>query len=135
MYIPCLDLQLLNALLKCKRHYRYACEDCKQVSHAICTRLEKKINTCNINTKCQAWKCDSCSSRSLLFFHVMNWTSCSEEIDESAVITDTSSLLTSQPWIIEDRKRSSNDLLFTHLNVNSIQNKFDDLKILNRELK
>ena len=49
----------------------------------------------------------------LPFFDVMNWTSCSEVTDESAVITDDSSLLTSEPRIIADRKRNSNDLLFT----------------------
>ena len=65
----------------------------------------------------------------------MNWTLCIEETDESAVITDNSSLQTSEPWIIEERKRKPNNLLFTQLNINSIQNKFDDLKIFNRDLK
>lgn len=116
-----------------QRHYRYVCEDCKQISHAKCTQLA--VNTRNINTKCQAWKCDSCSLQTIPFFHVMNLTVCSEETDESAVITDISSSQTSEPWIIEKRKRNSTHLLFVHLNINSIRNKFDDLKILNRELK
>ena len=52
------------------------------------------------------------------------------------VITENSTLQTTEPWTIHERKRNSTDLLlFVHLNINRIQNKFDDLKILNRELK
>ena len=114
------------------RNHRYVCADCKQITHAKCTRLA--LNKCNTNTKCQAWKCDRCLLQTLPFFDVTNWSVCIDEADESMVINE-SSLQTSEPWIIEERKRNSTDLLLVHLNVNSIQNKHDDLKILNRELK
>ena len=65
----------------------------------------------------------------------MDGTVCSQEADESAGITEDSNSQVSEPWIIEERKRNSTDLLFVHLNINSIQNKFDDLKMLNKELK
>ena len=36
---------------------------------------------------------------------------------------------------MEQRKSYKHDLLMIHLNINSIQNKFDELKLLNRGLK
>ena len=40
-----------------------------------------------------------------------------------------------KPWILQDSRRSTSEVLLVHLNVNGIQNKFDDLKLLNKELK
>ena len=38
-------------------------------------------------------------------------------------------------WIIQERKRNTTDLMMVHLNINSCQNKLDDLILLNKELK
>ena len=40
-----------------------------------------------------------------------------------------------EPWIIQERKRNTTDLMMVHLNINSCQNKLDDLILLNKELK
>ena len=40
-----------------------------------------------------------------------------------------------EPDLIELRKTQHQDLLMVHLNINSVQNKFDELKLLNRILK
>ena len=40
-----------------------------------------------------------------------------------------------EPWIIHQRKRNTTDLMMVHLNINSCQNKLDDLILLNKELK
>ena len=37
--------------------------------------------------------------------------------------------------IIDDRENNSSEALIAHLNINSIQNKFDELKLLNEKLK
>ena len=37
--------------------------------------------------------------------------------------------------LINERKRNACEFLVIHLNVNSIQNKLDELKVLNRQLK
>ena len=37
--------------------------------------------------------------------------------------------------ILEERKNNSKSALVAHLNINSIQNKFEELKLLNDELK
>ena len=36
--------------------------------------------------------------------------------------------------IVEERKRNSSGALIVHLNINSVQNKFEELKILNNSL-
>ncbi|EDO29916.1 predicted protein [Nematostella vectensis] len=40
-----------------------------------------------------------------------------------------------EPWIIQERKRNSTDLMLIHLNINSCQNKLDELLLLNKELR
>ncbi|PFX19591.1 hypothetical protein AWC38_SpisGene16000 [Stylophora pistillata] len=40
-----------------------------------------------------------------------------------------------EPWIIQERKRNTTDLMMIHLNINSCQIKLDDLILLNKELK
>ena len=40
-----------------------------------------------------------------------------------------------EPWIIQERKRNTTDLMLVHLNIDSCQNKLDDLILLNKELK
>ena len=40
-----------------------------------------------------------------------------------------------KPWIIQGRKRNTTDLMMVHLNINSCQNKLDDLILLNKDLK
>ena len=40
-----------------------------------------------------------------------------------------------EPWIIQERKRNTTDLMMVHLNINSCQNKLDDLILLNKKLK
>ena len=37
--------------------------------------------------------------------------------------------------ILEERRNNSSGALVAHLNINSIQNKFEELKLLNNELK
>jgi len=38
-------------------------------------------------------------------------------------------------WIVEERKNNANSAFVAHLNINSIQNKFEELKLLNNLLK
>ena len=38
-------------------------------------------------------------------------------------------------WIVEERKNNANSAFVAHLNINSIQNKFEELKLLNDLLK
>ena len=40
-----------------------------------------------------------------------------------------------EPWIIQERKRNTTDLMMVHLNINSFQSKLDDLILLNKDLK
>ena len=37
--------------------------------------------------------------------------------------------------IIDERENNSSEALIAHLSINSIQNKFDELKLLNKKLK
>ena len=53
------------------------------------------------------------------------------ETDQYILLENTSN----EPDILEQRKIQHQDLLIVHLNINSIQNKFDELKLLNTELK
>ena len=49
---------------------------------------------------------------------------------------DSAKLLKNQPEVMEIRKKDSRDLLLFHLNINSIQNKFEELKsIITEDLK
>ena len=61
-----------------------------------------------------------------------------EELTEQpSVCTDTAlvNLNWNEPDLVEQRKSCKHDLLMIHLNINSIQNKFDELKLLNKGLK
>lgn len=40
-----------------------------------------------------------------------------------------------EPWIIQERKGNTTDLMLLHLNIDSRQNKLDDLILINKELK
>lgn len=40
-----------------------------------------------------------------------------------------------EPWITQERKGNTTDLMLLHLNIDSCQNKLDDLILINKELK
>ena len=59
-----------------------------------------------------------------------------ESLDSTAIVDIVDNVYDMpEPWIIEEKKRNISDLLMVHLNINSCQNKLDDLILVNNNLK
>ena len=114
------------------------CTECNVWSHAKCINLSKAGFKYYLDYPDIEWTCSLCSlpfrfEQSLV--GVENLTQHGGEgeyanEDVAGYANDLPKL-----WIIQERKRNTTDLMMVHLNINSCQNKLDDLILLNKELK
>lgn len=133
----------------CKKNVRnnqdaLLCVACKVWSHAKCLGMSKEIFKYYLNNPELDWVCSTCS----LPFNAISDADFAEELlfgvysllsrQETYIEADNAnqeSLNSSGNSIIEERQTNPSEALIIHLNINSLQNKFDELKILNETLK
>ena len=105
------------------------CTECKRRTHIRCSRVSPKEYAQLQQKPSYTWYCTNC-----LF-------SCLPGYDDEASTEDVNiidinlDLQVLRHDIIDYCKDNHHDLMIADLNINSVQNKFDDLKLLNRELK
>ena len=116
------------------------CVECECIKHLKCAGLTAKSSD-RLET---GWKCTKYSLKELPLFDAPISPGVNEIPDnthdaESKIDQDESYVHTLQPTvcssIVDERKADSRELMIAHLNINSLQNKFDDLQILNDSLK
>ena len=122
------------------------CADCNSWMHAKCLGLTKAAFKYYLDNPDIDWICLSCS----LPFATMDYPS---ETDANIQVNTTATDITMEASnfendyanedlpnsqvssILEERRNNSSGALVAHLNINSIQNKLEELKLLNDELK
>ena len=116
------------------------CTECNVWSHAKCINLSKAGFKYYLDYPDIEWTCSLCSlpfrfEQSLV--GVENLTQHGGEGEYANANEDVTGYANDlpEPWIIQERKRNTTDLMMVHLNINSCQNKLDDLILLNKELK
>ena len=116
------------------------CTECNVWSHAKCINLSKAGFKYYLDYPDIEWTCSLCSlpfrfEQSLV--GVENLTQHGGEGEYANANEDVAGYANDLPelWIIQERKRNTTDLRMVHLNINSCQNKLDDLILLNKELK
>ena len=87
------------------------CTECGRRTHIKCSRVSPKEYAQLQQKPSYTWYCTNCL---LSFLPGYDDEASTEDVN----IIDT-----------------NHDLMIAHLNINSVQNKLDDLKLLNRELK
>ena len=145
---------------ECQRNVRsnqnaILCANCETWSHAKClgftnTQFKHYLDNPHIDWICN-WCCLPFSNHFDLGFNAE--TNISNDFEISAIIQDQegeyANILPTDEQrpqnkacchennssILDLRKENSSNALLMHLNINSIQNKFEDLTILNRSLK
>ena len=112
------------------------CAECNIWAHARCLNLSKDGFKYYLDHPDIQWNCSFCSLpfRQEQSLHgeesqIQNGGE-GEYVNEDVADYDND---LPEPWIIQERKRNSTDLLLVHLNINSCQNKMDDLLLLNKE--
>ena len=124
------------------------CATCKIWSHAKCLGMTKASFKYYLDNANLDWTCSLCS----LPFGTTLGTDSNQELDTSTH-TLTTFLERNTEYengvdanedppnslesltIVDERKANSSEALIVHLNVNSIQNKFEELRLLNEALK
>ena len=124
------------------------CIECNVWSHAKCINLSKAGFKYYLDYPDIKWTCSLCSlpfrfEQSLV--EVENLTQhggegeyANEDVAEGEYANEDVAGYANdlpEPWIIQERKRNTTDLMMVHLNINGCQNKLDDLILLNKELK
>ena len=109
------------------------CDGCRGRYHFLCGELTRR-DLKGIQTGKRIWTCNKCILRELplntSFVSASSRSlnlSCSDDFVEANDITDSSlNDLTDVPEIVKMRHRDSREVLVLHLNVNSLQNKFEE---------
>ncbi|XP_048578931.1 uncharacterized protein LOC125560702 [Nematostella vectensis] len=129
-----------------RNHRAVLCDCCKGQSHIKCVNVKpseyKRIKQMLNDT----WICPGCAAISTqneqpfqgigdasfeeLFNMNVHGDPAVQDEDEARYANDLP-----EPWITQERKRNSTDLMLIHLNINSCQNKLDELLLLNKELR
>lgn len=114
------------------------CIECNVWSHAKCINLSKAGFKYYLNYPDIKWTCSLCSlpfrfEKSLVGVENLTQHGGEGEYANGDVVGYANDL--PEPWIIQERKRNTTDLMMVHLNINGCQNKLDDLILLNKELK
>ena len=114
------------------------CTECNVWSHAKCINLSKAGFKYYLDYPDIEWTCSLCSlpfrfEQSLVGVENLTQHGGEGEYANEDVAGYANDL--PEPWIIQERKRNTTDLMMVHLNINSCQNKLDDLILLNKELK
>ena len=114
------------------------CTECNVWSHAKCINLSKAGSKYYLDYPDIERTCSLCSlpfrfEQSLVGVENLTQHGGEGEYANEDVARYVNDL--PKPWIIQERKRNTTDLMMVHLNINSCQNKLDDLILLNKELK
>ena len=114
------------------------CTECNVWSHAKCINLSKAGFKYYLDYPDIEWTCSLCSlpfrfEQSLVGVENLTQHGGEGEYANEDVAGYANDL--PEPWIIQERKRNTTDLMMVHLNINSCQNKLDDLILLNKKLK
>lgn len=115
------------------------CNECNVWSHAKCINLSKAGFKYYLDYPDIEWTCSLCSlpfrlEQSLIEDEdLIQYGGEGEHANEDVAEYVNNNL--PEPWVIQERKRNTTDLMLIHLNIDSCQNKLDDLILLNKELK
>ncbi len=114
-----------NALLCAECNYWYHI-DCQDLTKSSCKYFSNNLNI--------AWTCSLCS---LPFRNTDLSSEATVGIcnSPSNIQGDTANQFLEKNSITEERKVNSSGTFIMHLNINSIQNKFEELKLLNDDLE
>ena len=122
------------------------CAVCNSWSHAKCLGMSKATFQYHLDNSDSDWTCFRCS----LPFNTTLGIDLIDELDSRAhnsilpeinIEADNDGHANEEPLnslersIVDERKANSSEALIIHLNINSIQNKFEELKIPNEALK
>ena len=123
-----------------KNHRAVQCGVCQFNFHMKCASISPKDYKTTMS-----WICSKCLQETLPVSLRVESEEALDQLALDASIIDSTDLLTFSPSltaqarkqdnILEEGKRNFSELLLVHLNVNSIQNKIDEIKLLNKDLK
>eukprot|EP00795_Rhopilema_esculentum_P004074 gene4075-20254_t len=138
-----------------KTHRALTCNGCAQLCHIghVSVTEHKRLE------KIKTWYCPTCTNKQILeskvllpfadcsnlqeFFHCAGQTNdngdtwdamFNETIDQQFSTIDRTSTETAEERLLELRNKDNRNVLICHQNINSIQNKIEDLKELNKSL-
>ena len=112
-----------------RNHRVMTCTECGRRTHIKCSRVSPKEYAQLQQKPSYTWYCTNCL---LSFLPGYDDEASTEDVN---IIDTNLDLQVLRHDIIDYRKDKHHDLMIAHLNINSVQNKLDDLKLLNRELK
>ena len=104
------------------------CTECKRRTHITCSQVSLKEYAQLQQKPSYTTYCTNC----LFSFLPDDDEASTEDVN---IININLDLQVLRHDIIDYRKDNHHDLMIAHLNINSLQNKLDNLKLLNRELK
>lgn len=105
------------------------CTECRRRTHIRCSRVSPKEYAQLHQKPSYTWNRTNCL---FTFLPGYDDEASTKDVDIIDINLDLQELRLD---IIDYRKDNHHDLMIAHLNINSVQNKLDDLKLLNRELK
>ena len=114
------------------------CTECNVWSHAKCINLSKAGFKYYLDYPDIEWTCSLCSLPFRFEQSLVRVENLTQHGGEGEYANEDGAEYANdlpEPWIIQERKRNTTDHMMFHLNINSCQNKLDDLILLNKELK
>ena len=133
-----------------KKHRSLTCDSCRRTFHMKCGN-KRVLKDFNILQRSKViWICTTCTFAQLPFNGLnasameslwLRDQAVSNDVEQcnspaETTITDQCCMNDeSESWLMNERINTPNEFLVVHLNVNGIQSKFDELKILNGKLK
>ena len=125
-----------------RNHRAVLCDCCKGLSHIKCAKVTpseyKRIQDLPIKT----WVCSACkaiSTHNLLPFHGIGNTTLEDLFVNEPAFMDYTDLIDSQDRdfvsFMDARAKYSSNFLIAHLNINSYQNKFEEMREIIQKLR
>ncbi|CAH3148786.1 unnamed protein product, partial [Pocillopora meandrina] len=125
-----------------RNHRAVLCDCCKGLSHVKCAKVTpseyKRIQDLPIKT----WVCSACitiSTHNLLPFHGIGNTTLEDLFVNEPAFMDYTDLIDSQDRdfasFMATRAKYSSNFLIAHLNINSYQNKFEEMREIIQKLR
>ena len=112
-----------------RNHPVMICTECKRRTHIRCSRVSPKEYAQLQQKPSYTWYCTNC-----LFSFLPGYDD-KASTEHVNIIDINLDLQVLRHDIIDYHKDNHHDLMIAHLNINSVQNKLDHLKLLHRELK
>ena len=112
-----------------RNHRVMTCTECKRRTHITCSQVSLKEYAQLQQKPSYTTYCTNC-----LFSFLPGYDD-EASTEDVNIININLDLQVLRHDIIDYRKDNHHDLMIAHLNINSLQNKLDNLKLLNRELK